>query len=103
MKKILFYMGIGSIYAVFTIALFLALNYFNPLGLNEQHPQISQAPSTCPPIHKMKFGVEILKFLVWEEPEVEPRLHMLVPLNITGMSGKIIELREIQKKARKGK
>ena len=74
-------------------------------GLLQRWPaalQISD-PQTCPPIHKMKFGAEILKFLVWDEPGVEPRLHMLMPMPITGMTGKITDLREIQKKVRRGK
>lgn len=54
--------------------------------------------STCPQIYKMKFGATINKFLVLND-----RLHLLVPLPITGQSGKIIEIDQIQKKGRKGR
>ena len=51
-----------------------------------------------PQIYVMKFGVTITKFMV-----LNNRLHLVVPLPVTGESGQVIEVDQMAKKARKGR
>ena len=59
-----------------------------------------------PTIYKLQFGVTVNKFMV-----IGNRLHLLVPLPVTGDSGQvgekdsgqIIEIDKLSKKARRGK
>ncbi len=48
-----------------------------------------------PNIYEMRFGVTINKFLV-----LNNRLHLIVPLPVTGESGKVIEVDKVSKKRR---
>ena len=56
--------------------------------------------STDPQIYTMQFGVTVNKFIVLGDP---PRLHLVVPLPVTGESGRVIEIDKIAKKGRRGK
>lgn len=62
--------------------------------------KIAGAQVECkqPQIYTMQFGVEINRFLVLDD-----RLHLVVPLPITGDSGKVLEVEKVYKKAKKGK
>ena len=48
-----------------------------------------------PQIYEMRFGVTVNKFLV-----LNNRLHLIVPLPVTGESGKVIEIDKVSKKRR---
>jgi len=48
-----------------------------------------------PQIYKMQFGATVNKFIV-----LGGRLHLVVPLPVTGESGKIIEIDKVSKKGR---
>ncbi|KKL57031.1 hypothetical protein LCGC14_2239490 [marine sediment metagenome] len=56
--------------------------------------------STCyePPYHitSIQFNAEIVKFLV-----LDNRLHLLMPLPITGLSATIVDIKDIMKRVRK--
>ncbi len=51
-----------------------------------------------PAIYTMQFGVTVNKFMV-----IDNRLHLIVPLPVTGQSGKVIEIDKVSKKGRRGK
>ena len=51
-----------------------------------------------PTIYTLQFGVTVNKFLV-----IDNRLHLLVPLPVTGESGQVIEIDKMSKTARRGK
>jgi len=54
--------------------------------------------ATEPRIYRLQFGATVNKFMV-----IDNRLHLIVPLPVTGESGKVIEIDKVSKKARKGK
>lgn len=73
-------------------------------GLLQRWPAVLRP--TNPTIYKLQFGVTVNKFMV-----INNRLHLLVPLPVTGESGRVrekgggavIEIDKLSKKARKGK
>ncbi len=71
------------------------------LGATQRWPVLAPPaaePQTNPRIYVMKFGVTINKFLVLND-----RLHLVVPLPVTGESGTVIEIDKVSKEKRKGK
>jgi len=52
-------------------------------------------PQPKPQIYKMQFGATVNKFIV-----LGGRLHLVVPLPVTGESGRIIEIDKVSKKGR---
>jgi len=66
-------------------------------GLLHQWP-VTWPVLSGPNIYEMQFGVTVNKFLV-----LNNRLHLLVPLPVTGKSGKVIEIDKVAKKGRRGK
>ncbi len=65
-------------------------------GASRQFPFIKQF-TPGPKIYTMQFGVTVNKFVVLGD-----RLHLLVPLPITGESSQVIEIDKIAKKGRRG-
>ena len=59
-------------------------------------PIILKAECTDPQITSIQFNAEIVKFLVLND-----RLHLLMPLPITGLSATIVDIRAAMKKVRK--
>ncbi len=55
----------------------------------------SQSAESTPQVYVMQFGPTINKFIV-----LGNRLHLIVPLPVTGESGRIIEIDKISKKER---
>ncbi len=78
------------------------------LGATQRWPVLTPLATAAEPrIYVMKFGVTINKFLV-----INDRLHLVVPLPVTGESGKVaeigrsgtvIEIDKVSKEKRKGK
>ena len=66
-------------------------------GILQQWPRAAW-PGSGPKIYRLQFGVTVNKFMV-----IGNRLHLIVPLPVTGESGKVIEIDKISKKARRGK
>jgi len=58
-----------------------------------QWPLLSKQPK--PQIYKMQFGATVNKFIV-----LGGRLHLVVPLSVTGESGRIIEIDKVARKGR---
>ena len=59
-------------------------------------PIILKAECIEPQITSIQFNAEIIKFLV-----LDNRLHLLMPLPITGLSATIVDIRATMKKVRK--
>ena len=59
-------------------------------------PIILKTECSEPQITSIQFNAEIVKFLV-----LDNRLHLLMPLPITGSSATIVDIREVMKKVRK--
>ena len=59
-------------------------------------PIILKSVCTAPQITSIQFNTEVVKFLVLND-----RLHLLMPLPITGSSANIVDIRSVMKKMRK--
>ena len=57
---------------------------------------VAQVECTEPQITNIQFNAEIVKFLV-----LDNRLHLLMPLPITGSSATIVDIKDVMKKVRK--
>ena len=57
---------------------------------------VAQVECTEPQLTSIQFNAEIVKFLVFND-----RLHLLMPLPITGSSATIVDIRAAMKKVRK--
>jgi len=79
---LIFILGLGA-FVVMTFGPYLTV-----LATEPQQPQI----------YTMQFGVTVSKFLI-----INDRLHLLVPLPVTGESSRVINISKIAKKGRKGK
>jgi hypothetical protein len=66
-------------------------------GASLQFPFVKQF-TLGPKIYVIRFGVTVNKFLVLDD-----RLHLLVPLPITGESSQVIEIDKIARMERDGK
>ena len=66
----------------------------NPIVINNANVSTCYEPP--PKITSIKFNTEIVKFLVLND-----RLHLLMPLPITGSSTTIVDIKDVMKKMRK--
>ncbi len=62
---------------------------------NTVKPHVVEARCSEPQITSIQFNAEIVKFLV-----LDNRLHLLMPLPITGSSASIVDIRATMKKVR---
>ncbi len=67
-------------------------------GASRQFPLLVKQFTPGPKIYVIRFGVTVNKFVVLND-----RLHLLVPLPITGESAQVIEIDKIARKERNGK
>ena len=67
-------------------------------SLNQWAVNLIKKPASAPTIYTLQFGVTVNKFMV-----INNRLHLLVPLPVTGESGKIVEIDKVSKQGREGK
>ena len=88
-----------SVTGVLALSWFGALAFYHYTGqltwASKPEPIILQAPCREPQITSIQFGAEIVKFLVLND-----RLHLLMPLPITGSSANIVDIRASMKKLR---
>ena len=77
--------------------------WFSWLGFNFYNGKLAwpsmantEAECTDPQITSIQFNAEVVKFLVLND-----RLHLLMPLPITGLSATIVDIRAAMKKVRK--
>lgn len=82
--------------ALKVLALTLASAIVGGVIVNEaskRWPPLIRQPR--PQVYTMRFGVTITKFMVLGD-----RLHLIVPLPVTGESGRIIEIDKLSRKGR---